>query len=208
MPIFLDDCDLYPCRSLLQGLVIPCFVRRESPLSRRCVWEQRFFTHVVGIRDGVMFRKMETRRRVLEDVAESYCLDDNDYSRPAESALAIRTVALTTRALLAWIVHKRSVTDTEKDAALSRRWWQCLMMVGHAAQNGAATMEHHQLPSITVNGVEMRVFPNGKIHVGACLAHWPAFDQEWDSLRVSSRSLGISPFADGPLVSLTDFLHF
>ena len=116
-------CKLTPVRTrLLPGTAQPCWALVDAAVGRCFFWEARQWQAGVGVENPVDFRKQERRRGILARVSISFDLEVMDLPASDRSGAGFGTQAMSTRALLAWLLERRAMCGHSKGLAQAQRW--------------------------------------------------------------------------------------
>ena len=194
---------------LLPGQVIPCWELCDRSIGEAYYFEQRFWLASIQVRDQPAFRKQEKRRGAHESLRDEWGLAEIDFSYPNRTGDTVGTVLLSSRALVAWLLHKRTQTDTLQYRALSLRWGRCLEGVRAVVCMAYQALDGVAGPTISFMGATLQIGWDASCNLAPLRDAWPSLPEEWQCLRVAT-SLQLPPFSrdrNSTLFHLLLFLH-
>ena len=189
----------------------PVHIRTTAAIGAAAFWEQRYW-HAELREDGRSQRSLEYKRSLRQRLVATYDLQQDDISRPSDSAESPQTVLLNTRALLGWLLHKLEVfgrRELEDAEAKGKHVMGMVRRICTQAARASRDLDAAQLPVIEVaDGVELVMQPGGHIDVSEfAAACGPELGDEWDMIAAVRPDLGLPPF-DPQTMLVADFLMF
>ena len=167
-PLLRQDCDIAVCPEGLLAVAQPCWVKREAELGESCWFEQRFWHDSLRM-DGANERKNEAQRNLRGRLESMYGLSGGAITRPADLDGTPKTVVLGTKALLAWLLHKRTSFSHRGNRDKSLQVVSFIRRAVLQAEKALTSLPSDQLPTVATVLGQLRVLSSGHIHVADLL---------------------------------------
>lgn len=185
---------------------VPAWVRRDGNLGSAILWEQRFWMHELGVRDAKVARSKEQQHDLRGKLSRWFNLGRGDWSRPTDGEEAPQTILLSSRSILAWLLHKRAswadqgyADEAHKASHLIRQY----ISVCKGAMNELPT---DCLPALIADGLDMPFLRGGSIDCAAFFEQFEDFEDEWHAFRAADATLQLGRF--GPEPDIGEFLMY
>ena len=172
---------------------------------RAFFWEPRYWLQYFGIANTKDYNKDAKRRGYWQQLLREWELEPERVSHPQDTEQGLRTTAMDSTALLAWIFSKFRHFELAHNAPRA-------VLAMHALQDyervAGEASRACQGAGLQVRGKEIIVDEFGKMFIGPLLELHANIAEEWSTLLLAGGACGLTPLPDDLRVSACQLLIF